>query len=520
VHFPLDYALEFDDSNFYKFGHDNLSIWFGRHVIISIFSSCNNIDENLAGKITNTSLSIIAATMENIMSTVRLFFQSTESLQWRPVGPTTFQRDFDAIEGFHYVNGTHDVPRGRRRQDITVSAVAVMKSGEQISAEQVRAAWIALRQKHPAMASILQGTKRVYHKADKHELECWLRETLIAVPHDTVLTPELLDSLEASPRPTLYFIPKSSTYAIRVPHHATDTIGALYLMNDFLKALGEARLEEPLPRLNEKASDLACCLRNATETPSPSVKQLLRLLKMRQKWYKSYPSVGILPDQTKPTTGLSSWKDLQFSESQMNDLLKGSKKQGLTLTHAFHAALVVAAKEHGTFQEPSNYSSVIVINVRNRCADPSMLEKHVASTQHAIWPVTVPVSDFQSTAQLLKQRYTSAAKSADLLPLAETVFLEGMRTVNNSERFHSAPFISSFGKVESFLSSSHGSLNVEDVSFVVESSREDILVGVWSYKGKLIIRVMFNKGFHSDESIERYLHLTEKAFVNGLDILW
>lgn len=445
-----------------------------------------------------------------------MFFQSGKSLQWQETSPTTFQRNIDPCEAFHALNGTHEVPSGRRRRDIT--AVAKLRSGQKVSVQQARTAWISLRRKHPAMASVLKGTKRFYQKSDEKELQSWLEQTLVIIPDDENITPELLDRLEATARPTLYFLVESSTFAIRVPHHTMDTIGVLYLLNDLLREVGRPEHDKSALPFQEQADDLSCGLREATRTQRPSIAQLLRLLKIRQRWVKSYPSIGIIPDQSKCYSGVSSWKDLKFSESMTDDILRGARKFGLTLTHASHAALIVASKVHGGFRESSNYSSVIVINVRNRGTDPSMLERNVASTQHVVWPITVPATDFLSTAEQVKQRYVDTIQNKDLMPLGETVFLEGIRTMKNSERFHSAPFVSSFGKVENFLSSDHGSLRIEDISFVVESSREDILIGIWSYQGRLTIRVMYNMGYHSDESIERYLHTTEQVLSNGLGL--
>jgi hypothetical protein len=456
--------------------------------------------------------------MSGLLKIARMFFQSNRSLQWHPVSSTAFQRNIDALEGFHALSGSHQVPVGRRRRDITVSVKLQERSGEKKTAAQVRTAWLAIRRKHPAMASVLQDTKRLYNKADIEELQNWLDETFLTIANDDGLTPELLDGLEATSRPTLYFLEKTHTFALRTPHHTLDGVGAFYLLNDTLKELGKATSEKICPPFYEQPADLSCCLREATKSAFPSLRQLLRLLKIRRTWLQSYPSVRIVPDQISCHTGVSSWTDLQLSEPQTRDLLMQAKKHGLTLTHACHAALVIGAKNHGGFPEDSNYSSVIVMNMRGHGADSSMLERNIASLQHVIWPINLSVTNFLSTARCMKQLYLDAAQSDDLLPLAESIFLEGMRTTTTSDHFHSAPFITSFGKFENFIASSYGSLQVEDVSLMVECSREDIVVGVWSYKGKLTLRVMYNKGFYSERSIKRYLCLTKVALLEGLGV--
>lgn len=297
-----------------------------------------------------------------------------------------------------------------------------------------------------------------------------------------------------------------------------DAVGLMRLLNDFLKELDSPEGKESALPFDEQATDLACSMQEATQAPRPSIMQLYRLWKLSLEWKKRYPSIGIPPDQPDVHSAISAWQDLQLSETMTDNLLKGARKHGLTLTHVCHAALMVAAKAHSDNQELSNYTNVIIMNIRNRAADPSMQDRNVASTQHAIWPFTVPVTDFLATAHQVKDRYVTATQNKDLMPLAESVFLDGIRMMDNSDHWYRAPGVSSYGKVDNFVFGDHSSFEIEDVSFAVESSKHDLVAAIWSYKGKMTIRVMYNRGYHSDKSIERYLQMTEREILSGLGL--
>lgn len=117
--------------------------------------------------------------MVGVIAMIRMFFQSAKSLQWHSINPTTFQRNMASNEMFHALSGVHKVTTGRRWRDVTAIARLRTESGQTMSIEQVTAAWISLRRKHPAMASVVEGSKRLYHKADEEELQSWLKETLM-----------------------------------------------------------------------------------------------------------------------------------------------------------------------------------------------------------------------------------------------------------------------------------------------------------------------------------------------------
>ncbi|CAI7606753.1 unnamed protein product [Penicillium glandicola] len=425
--------------------------------------------------------------MATLLRALRILFQPKKSLRWHQANPTLFRRNTNALEGFHAASGSQNVPEGRRRLDLT-AIVKLQIDDKKPTAHHAREAWIALRRKHPAMASVLHGSKRVYHKMDEHERQAWLDETFVTVPGDHMLTPELLNQFKATSRPTMYFLENTQVFALRTPHFTMDGLGAFYLLGDFLTELGGIQPKEESICFNEQPSNLASCLEEATQSTFPSMRQLLRLWRIRRNWLRSYPSIGIKPDKM-GSSSVSSWKDLQFSISETKSLTIKAKQNGLSLTHVTHAALIIGAKKHGHNPELSNYTNVIVISLRGR-ADASSHVKNIASAHHAIWPFTLPVTtNFPSVAEQMKQIYVGAVGDSDLLSLSGPIFVEGMRTMpTSSHLFHSSPFVSSVGKLDSLIAQRYGCLYVEDVSVVAETSQEDIVVVVWLYKGKLTIR--------------------------------
>jgi hypothetical protein len=457
--------------------------------------------------------------MATMTRTFRMLFQSRKSLRWYQASPRIFQRNIDALEGFHITGGSHNVPEGRRRLDFTTTVKLQVDKGDKPTAHQAREAWVALRQKHPAMASVIQGTKRIYHRMDQYERQAWLDESFVTVPGDHGLTPELLNQFKTTSRPRIYFLERSHMFVLRTPYYTMDDLGALCLLNDFLTELGRTATKEGNICFGEQPSDRATCLEEATQPTFPSPRQLLRLWKMQRIWYKGYPSIGIKPDEP-GCSSVSSWKDLQFSTSETKDLLIRTKQNGLSLTHVAHAALIIGAKEHGHYPEPSNYTNVIVVNLRGRAADTTSQAKNIASAHHAIWPFTLPVTtNFLSVAEEMKQIYVSAVGDPDLLSLAGPIFVDGMRKMpTSSQHFHSSPFVGNFGKLDNLIAPWYGSFSVGQVTIVAETSQEDLVVIMWSYKGKFTIRVHYDEGKYSARNIERYLQLTNEALRKGLGI--
>ncbi|KAK2755700.1 hypothetical protein FQN54_005850 [Arachnomyces sp. PD_36] len=455
--------------------------------------------------------------MANLVRALRVLFQTRKSTQWHQTSPSTFQRNIDAVEGFHAASGSHAVRKGRRRLDLTAAVKLRGEGGEHLTTEHARMAWVALRQTHPALASVIQGSKRLYHKMDQQERQIWLEETFVRVPNDEGLTPELLDRFNSTSRPTLYYLERTHMLALRTPHYTMDGLGLLHVFNDLLTELGQVAIKKETNMFNEQPTDLACSLQEAAAVSFPSPRQIGRVLRKRRNWLQSYPSVNIKPDRASCQSSVSSWKDLEFTASETRDCIMRAKQNNLTLTHAIHTALIIGTKEHGHFPELSNYTNVIVMDMRCHVG-PSAHAKNIVSAQHAIWPFTIPVStDFISTAKKMKQVYLDATQDKDLLSLAGPIFVEGIRMMpTSSHLFHSSPFVSSCGKLDNIIAPSYGNLSVEDVSLVAETSREDIVVVIWSYRGKLTVRVMYNRGFYSESCISRYLQLTDEALRKGL----
>ncbi|KAJ5132361.1 hypothetical protein N7448_006519 [Penicillium atrosanguineum] len=457
--------------------------------------------------------------MATLMRTLRILFQPKKSLRWYQASPTIFRRNIDAVEGFHVTSGSENVPQGRRRLDLTATVNLQVGNGNKPTRHQARKAWIALRRKHPAMASVIQGSKRVYYRMDHQERQAWLDETFVNVPGEHALTPEVLNRYKATSRPTMYFLEDAHMFALRTPHYTMDGLGVFSLLGEYLAELGRIANKEQNACFDEQPSDLASCLEEAVQPTFPSPRQLLRLWRIRRNWLQSYPSIAIKPDKI-DYSSISSWKDLQFSNSETKCLLARAKQNGLSLTHVAHAALIIGAMKHGVYPEGSNYTQMIVLNMRGRAADMSSHVKNIASTQHAIWPFTLPVSTcLLDVAEQMKQIYMNAVGDPDLLSLAGPIFIEGMRTIPaSSHLFHSSPFVSSCGKLDNVIAPSYGTLYVENVSIMAEISQEDIVAIVWSYKGQLTIRVFYNEGKHSASNIQRYIQLTGEVLKKGFDM--
>ncbi|KAL4733676.1 hypothetical protein BDV11DRAFT_210039 [Aspergillus similis] len=385
-----------------------------------------------------------------ILRTARVLLQSKDSVKWRPRDETGSERNLGAVEVFHLANGSHNVRQGRRRLDITVT--------------------VKLR-RHPALASIVPDSKRVHQKLGTDQINAWLDRTFVTIAGESEVTAELLDSLPAAETASMYFLQEANVLALRTPHHLMDTLGAAMVLNDFLEELsemlmGKSSTDDSL--CTERLDELACSLKEAASLPSASVSQLARHQ----------------ADQQTPRSAVASWRDLEYSPILARELVTTAGRPKTTVAHVVHAAVAFAAKKYGPFTLTRNYNTVIVLDMR-RPRDGSS-SKNAISPQHAIWPVSIPVTTFWQTAELFKQAYSQAESDPDLPACA--------------------PIVNSFGKIDDYLGSSYGGFTVEEFSLSAECSGDEVVVAVWPYQGKLRIRVMFNEGYHSVKSIERYVY--------------
>ncbi|KAL4913901.1 hypothetical protein BDW62DRAFT_220477 [Aspergillus aurantiobrunneus] len=449
----------------------------------------------------------------------RVLLQSRDAVKWRPRDADVLERNTDAVEDFYLHQGSHNVRIGRRRLDLTVMVKLRTDPGFDISVEQTRAAWIALRRRHPAIATYTKGSKRIYQKLQPGQIKRWLNKTLVVIVDQGELTPEVLDSLPAADMPALHFLPRSKVFALRTPQHLMDALGAVMVLNHFLDELSKTAVE-PTDMDNdvieEQPDNLACCLKAAASLPSASIPQRARLWNIRRRWLRNYPSVGIVPDQDGSESGLSSWRELKYSASATKELVAKAKKHKMTVTHVVHAGVAFAAKEYGPFTLTRNYNSVIVVDMRPREASS---QDTAVSPKHTLWPISVTVTSFWKTAESVKKAYQDVLSDPDLPALVEPIFAEVFPPSPSAcPTFYNAPFVGSCGCIEDCLGPLYRGFTVDDFSLATECSGKEVIVAVWSYQGRLRIRAMFNEGYHSAKSIERYLHLTEVALKNGLGV--
>ncbi|KAL4781129.1 hypothetical protein BJX76DRAFT_24783 [Aspergillus varians] len=453
----------------------------------------------------------------------RVLLQPRDSVKWRSRDGTVFERNTDAVEDFHFVNGSRNVRSGRRRLQLTLTVKLGADPGQDIAVEHARAAWIALRQRHPAIASSVQGSKRVYQQLEPGQGDTWLNKTFVSIPGQREITPELLDSLPATDMPAMYFLPDSKIVALRTSQHLMDAYGGAIVLNDFLDELSRLIAKDTNTEdhyiSSERSDNLACSLKEAASLPSASIPQIARLWNVRRRWLRKYPTVGIAADQVSPQSGRSAWSDLEYSPSGTKELVKKARKHKMTVTHVVHAGVAFAAKEYGPFTLTKNYNTVVVVDMRRRFTDKDSTKTNAVSAQHAMWPISVPVTTFWKTAEALKQTYQDVVSDRDLPALAERVFAEVLQgSPSACPSFYTAPFVGSCGVIDDYLESSYGGLTVDDFSLSAECSGEEVVVAVWSYRGRLRLRAMFNEGYHSAKSIERYLNLTAMALRDGLGV--
>ncbi|KAL4924251.1 uncharacterized protein BDV17DRAFT_284813 [Aspergillus undulatus] len=393
--------------------------------------------------------------------TARVLLQSKDSVKRRSKVGTVFERNIDAVETFHLASSSVNARNGRRNFHLTVPAKLRVDPKYDVDVEHARSAWISLRQRHPALASLIHGSKRIYQKFQPGHIQSYL---------------------PATEMPAMYLLPEPMVFALRTSHYLMDALGA------------EAR-----------------------SLPSASISQLARLWNVRRRWLWNYPTVGVV--------------ELEYMPASTKALVVKARKHNMSVTHVLHAGVAFAAKEYGPFMLTRNYNSVIIVDQRRCRAEqlqsPSQAQNGIGnetvSAQHAMWPISVPVTSFWKTAEESKTAYQDASSDPDLPALIEPTFAEVLslsstRPPPDRPSYSSTLILGSCDRIDDFLESTYEGLTVGDFSISARCSGEEVVVLVWTYQEKLRIRVMFNEGSHSAKGIERYLHLVQVALRNGVGV--
>ena len=334
-------------------------------------------------------------------------------LHWIEDPPGTWSRSLDATEAHFISMASTAKPYGREFGFLTI--IMKIDFGGVDPIDSTRNAWLAGRLKYPLLASSIDGDKRVYHTASDLEIQSWLEETFTTYPQRS--SDQRAQQLRLDLRPTkraqLHVLPQSQEILLHTGHDVLDGQSMLFFVNSLLEEIsnpsqdlafgGEAaNLPPPL--------SLAANITPATSTQETQVQEHVNA------WLAAWPWLSLkVVNVDKPPGNTIAQREL-LTTAETNAVIAAVKAKGLSPTHVFEAAAILAVAALNPESCSKSYGSCGIFGMRQQCV-PKWRESVIPYL--TIRPMVIKPTVFEDTAAQLKRYY--AEPKADMENFASLV---------------------------------------------------------------------------------------------------
>ncbi|KAK8856641.1 hypothetical protein PGQ11_012553 [Apiospora arundinis] len=448
---------------------------------------------------------------------------SESTFQWREESPSVWARSLDRTE-LHYVGMRNAYARHGREWGMLSTILKLdtdMSSSQLVDASM--SAWKGARRQHPILASTLDSndTRRLYKVADAEELASWIEETFIVHDGqgDTKSAAEAFRRvMKPAPRATLHVFPATQEMLLQTPHHVSDGLSILQLVNSLLDAIAdpkqvEAKFGAEAERLSSAPSVIAKYAPATAEDSAVCQSEI-------GNWIAGFPSSGIGASNVDNAPGDTRAQRMVLSQESTDAVLAAAKRQGLTATHVVEAALIVSSREIEkrimNIAEDRNYVSCGLFSLRSRCDASAQGEMVPCVT---FFPQVIKPGPFLETARAVRAYYDGwKARGEQMSALIEPTLTAFAAMSAGSSQPNQMLSVSSFGRFEPRLESRHGPVRLVDFQFVYETPDAGVSASSWTREGRLTVSISYNEAYHKEETIREWVQLAQEKLLTGLGI--
>lgn len=442
--------------------------------------------------------------------------------QWKQTALNRYERPLDDVESFFKF--LHTLGAQHNRQHWALSTGIKMRTERVTFTEDVKSVWIALRYRHPILATQVEDGKLVYNTADKIELRKWLKETFIVHPPDMTGS-ELYGT---TPRPLKRVIcnilPHTQEIVIQAMHVHLDGLGAVTLFDNLLRMLNQP---QKAPIFGDEDKNLLPSFASLARAPVPTPEQRARWDQSLNTWLNAHPTLRLAATNTEDIPGRSRMHSLTFTEASTARIVSASRGFGLTVTHTTQAAIALASRAHGGNTEHNTFATLAVFNAREYCADSCPDASALVGPHLMALHVTFNLGSFLTTAYGVRDAFVSNRADKYVLAMGPTFTTTIPRILATPPPIPaSAPVLSSFGNLDGRLRRSYGAnetdgkrvIHVDDFWCTLDEAIPDFYVGLWTFRGRLRLQVGYNEKYHERESVKRWLDLVRGELEAGLAV--
>lgn len=536
--------------------------------------------------------------------------------EWKETSPGRWERDIDEAEQFYaslaknyegsgrtffamtgFISLSIDIPEDTTRPII-----------EERLIEALRRAWLALRYDHPTIASwveydrLQKKCKKVYVTFPASALESqqrhWLERTFCIIS-DGRTGHEWCNSDPPVPhQPTLFLLtPPSSEdkgrvlrrdLILRAHHDIIDGIGTLHLLNNLLAHAARVYAQSPSsyqpPSFGTEWQNLSPPLHRAANIPpSPTPEQTTRLahdtVQNNALKQPDDDTVELLTVPFKRGTQLPGKhqrvaRTLRADRSSLR-LLAACRARGVTVTHAYHAAIAMCVRDLQERVNPAGprrvrYVNYCLVDLRKRCQSPFDSARHAAAVYHCTsgrgLAVDLDVSgaaasiagqitaqsvdgvkmdgievadsdaaqsssmrrreEFDRVVREMRDFYLSVRDDPDLLGMAPLYWSLGTLPYPEDGATPPVPLpnespsvsISSMGVIDKIISPTHGPFELSDPWVTGEELGTGLGLFLGTWRGQLSLSAAYNDAWHEKEDVLKFLQDCEDTVFHGLGI--
>ncbi|KAI0456728.1 hypothetical protein F5B21DRAFT_466543 [Xylaria acuta] len=453
--------------------------------------------------------------------------KSTLPLEWIQTSATTYERRVDYLESFFLFVGI--LGQGRPDKDNWYPSAAIkVDTARENFIEDVKAAWKALRYDHPIIAAEVQEYRWIYHIANEQELNSWLDETFFV--HDTPKSSRQLFPFDNNPtkRAILHVLPQTQEIVLQGPHTHVDGIGMAIFFNNLL-TLMTAPPDELQRPFGGEAVNLTVSIITSANLPSRTAEETKTFYDNFATYVEGFPTMRLKTLNTgqKAKRTMNQW--LTFTREETSRIAITSKQHGFSVTSAAQAAISHAARIQGKVDNKS-HCTYAIYDARAYIDNEKYPHKGLVSQHVFAMPGIFPVypESFLETARAAKEVFAKYNKDG-LVRNVSDLRCEHVPALIAQGKGPGMPTsadlqLSSLGIMDKFVKSVYESkagrspIEVHDIWVSLEILTADIAVEMWTFRGELVIQLIYNEAFHREESVKHLLELIHEQLSQGLGV--
>ena len=453
--------------------------------------------------------------------------KATVPLRWTRTSPTVYKRAVDDLEKFYLFIAAAGQGRPDKRNWHPAAGIKIETKRQQF-VEEGKQVWKILRYDHPCLSAIIESDLWVYHIADQQELSRWLKETFLV--HDDHRSARELFPFETnhSERVVLHILPHAQELVIQGPHTHLDGIGMATLFDHLLRLLAAPSLTEP--PWGDEGKNLTPPLTITARVPKYTAEQKQVWDENLSHFMSQFPSVRVHNENPGARATRAKLQWLTFNREESAGIVAKSKQLGFTVTAAVQAALSHAACIHGRVDN-TTHATLAIYNAREYI-DPQEWPHETLVGPHVFaMPIVLPItSSFLETARQAGKVF-AGYKKGDLMRAASPFWATDIPAAFSTPMPPGMPVaadlqLSSVGIMDRYIRDTYecqgdeglAKIEVLDIWIALDILSPNVVAEMWTFRGELVIQLVYNEAYHREESIALLLRLIHEQLQQGLQV--